>query len=109
MKKILIAIAIIGGIFLVYTIFFKGDPEIESLLKSENQVDSADILGADIIKAINEINSLELDRSIFDDPVLKSLNDYSTDIEPEPKGRKNPFAPISSAPQVPTGDSLLAE
>lgn len=109
MKKILIAIAIIGGIFLVYSIFFKANPEIESLLKSEGQVDSADILGADIIKAINEINSLELDRSIFDDPVLSSLTDYSTDIEPEPKGRKNPFAPISSAPKAPAEETLLAE
>lgn len=96
-KKIIIAVVVIGIIFIVYSIFFKGDPEIEALLKNEGQISTADVLGADIIKAINEISSLDLDRSIFNDPVLKSLVDHSTEIQPEPKGRKNPFAPIGSA------------
>lgn len=113
LKNILIIVGVAVISFLIYSIFLKGDPEPTVLLESEGQVDSADVLGADIIKAINQISSLDLDRSIFSDPVLRSLVDRSQLISPEPKGRENPFAPIgvvdltdSQAEASGTGDAL---
>ena len=94
LKKIIIGVVVVGIIFVVYTIFFKADPEAESFIAVNQKGDGSQILGQEIIKAINQIKSLDLETSVFDDPVLKNLRDQSEEIIPEQPGRNNPFAPL---------------
>jgi hypothetical protein len=90
---IIIAIAIVG--FFIYSFFF-GTPKDDSLLSSvSNTPSGADVIGSEIIQALNQIETLELDRAIFEDPVYRSLVDRSQPIPAEPLGRENPFAPIT--------------
>lgn len=100
MMKILKKIIIFGAIALVlyvgYSIFFKADPESTSLLNTRTNTNSGNVLGSEIIKAINEIDSLELDRSVFDDPIFQTLVDRSQELQQQSTGRSNPFAPIGS-------------
>lgn len=99
MKKIIITVLILGLGFVVY-LYFKGD-DVEStdllLANSGSPEQAADILGQEIIRALNQIEALQLDRAIFEDPVFLSLVDRSKEIPPEPVGRINPFAPIGAS------------
>lgn len=99
-KKILIAVGVLVVAFILF-MALKGDKQGDDLLVTKNNVNGGDaidsaeeILGAQIIEALNQINSLELERDIFDSPVYQSLEDKSKPIEKEPIGRPNPFAPL---------------
>lgn len=94
-KNIIIIAAIIGIGLIAYS-FLRPDPTAESLLETTQRQDSAQVLGDEITAAINQINSLKLDRSVLDDPIVLNLIDHSKPIIPEPIGRNNPFAPINS-------------
>jgi hypothetical protein len=100
--KLIIIIAVIAIIgFVVYAVFIKADPEIDSILsESSTKKDKVEVLGKDILRAINQIQTLNLDKSIFQDPVLNSLIDNSQEISPLPVGRDNPFEPIGGRPAV---------
>ena len=105
LKKIIFFGAIGLVLFVAYTIFVKKDPQSTSLLGRQGNVNSGNILGADIIKAINEINSLELDRSVFDDPIFQTLVDRGQELTPKPTGRSNPFAPIGATEIAPAPEA----
>lgn len=99
-KKIIIVAIILILLFVVYTIYFKPDVGQDPLIKStvsSSQQSSAQVLGAEINRAIREIDSLDLDKSIFEHPVLVKLVDHSKEITPEPYGRVNPFEKFESA------------
>lgn len=93
-KKIIIPIVIAAVLFAGYNFFLKGETS-DDLLKVST-VSSDDALGTEIIKAINQISTLKLDRSIFDDPIFGTLVDRSEPISPEKSGRDNPFAVIGA-------------
>lgn len=111
-KKIIVAIIIIIVLFFIYSFFFGGEKD-DSLLSSTSNgpISGADVIGSELIQALNEIETLDLDRSIFEDPIYRSLVDRSQPIPPEPVGRDNPFAPISvivnqgTSINIPTSDS----
>jgi hypothetical protein len=92
-KSLIIAVVVIIGGFYAYNQFFNLSTQPSASLQVTN---SADVLGADIIKAINQINALKLDRSVFEDPIFKTLVDRSEEIQPQSKSRPNPFAPITN-------------
>lgn len=50
----------------------------------------------EIIGTLLALRSVTLSGSIFSDPAFVSLQDFGTTIIPEPVGRQNPFAPLSS-------------
>lgn len=50
--------------------------------------------GREILALLAELKSVRLDESIFSDPMFQSLLDTSVELNPEPKGRPNPFAPL---------------
>ena len=94
-KKIIIICLIIAGGLIAYSLL-KPDPTVTSLLEKTQRQNSTQVLGDEITLAINQINSLKLDRSVFDDPVFNKLIDQSKPIIPKPVGRDNPFSPIGS-------------
>lgn len=95
-KKIIIIVIVLGIGFLVYSLT-RPDPELVSGLSVSDSAEETEILSQEIVRAISQIKSLKLDKAIFDDPVLKSLDDKSELIKEQPRGRQNPFAPISQS------------
>lgn len=49
---------------------------------------------AKVVEMLGRLSSLKLERSFFDSPLFKTLQDFGVDVVAEPKGRPNPFAPI---------------
>ncbi len=100
-KKIIIIIAVLIIVFLAYSFISGGSTDNEQdLLTSSNttqgQTTQSRIVGNEIIAALNQIQTLNLSRDIFDDPVFRSLVDRSRPIPAEPVGKSNPFSPIGS-------------
>jgi len=50
-----------------------------------------------LLTALNQLQTIRLDTTIFDNPVFESLNDISTKLAEQLSGRPNPFAPIDSS------------
>lgn len=101
-KKILIIVGVLIISFVLFMLL-KGDGKNDELLTVETNSsipgqnaasDAASIVGVEIIQALNQINALNLDKTIFERPVYISLIDRSQEIPEEPIGRPNPFAPI---------------
>jgi len=96
-KNIIIGVVVIAVCFGGYKVFFSGDPVQDDLLTSNvlsTERTSAEVLGAEIVTALRVIDTIKLDASLFDDEVYLSLKDRSQEIDPEPVGRFNPFAPV---------------
>lgn len=49
------------------------------------------------LSALNQLQVIRLDTTIFDNAVFESLTDISTRLSEQPSGRPNPFAPIDSS------------
>ncbi len=47
-----------------------------------------------ILQSLGQLHTINLDASIFTDPVFASLSDFGVTIPPEQAGRRNPFAPV---------------
>lgn len=63
---------------------------------------SADaVVGQDLLAALALLKTIQLDTSIFSDPLFKSLSDWGKKIPPQPVGRRNPFAPFGAKPSSP--------
>lgn len=121
-KKIIIAVVILGLIYFVYSMFFK-KTEDDSLISGTNSLTPSrnlaetQLLGNQITQALIKIESLNLDRSVFQNPIFRSLVDRSEPILDEPVGRTNPFAPLSDIsvnitndlPTITSGDDADTE
>ena len=96
-KKIIIPIVVLVLLFAVYNLFLKPDESGQGLFTrgadSEART-SAQLLGAEIIQALNQIRDLKIDDGVFEHRVLTRLVDKTITIEPQDKGRVNPFAPL---------------
>lgn len=55
--------------------------------------------GAVILSVLNEMNNIKLESEIFMNPMFLSLKDFTVNLIEEPKGRPNPFAPITGNPE----------
>lgn len=52
--------------------------------------------GQEILSALNILRNLSLSGAIFENPAFKSLVDHTVATTSEPRGRPDPFAPLSS-------------
>lgn len=93
-SKSLITIVVIASVIGSFLYFFVikeptvPDPNLESFSVEQIQIQS------ELLSTLRNIQSIRLDRSLFDDPVFKSLVDFGQPLVGEPVGRANPFAPI---------------
>lgn len=55
---------------------------------------SGNLKGREILALLEDLKVIQLDQSIFSDPMFQSLQDTSVALNSEPKGRTNPFAPL---------------
>ena|SRR5258708_6305657 len=96
-KNNLVAILILAACaagLVMYQNYFAPPPS-SGVLASQTATSSP--LGGDLLSAILELKTVNLDPGIFSDPVFVSLVDYGTVIPTQPIGRPNPFAPLSGA------------
>jgi hypothetical protein len=58
---------------------------------------------------LSNLRTIELDESIFQEPIFMSLSDFGVVIPPEAIGRRNPFAPISASAVSPAAEGEESE
>lgn len=95
-KWIIIGLVIIGAFIIFVVINSFKEQKSEELLTSTTRQTPSEIVGAEIIGALNQIRSLKLERGIFENHVYKSLKDRSQKIPTEPVGKANPFSSIQN-------------
>jgi hypothetical protein len=61
------------------------------ILQTEAPVSESD---KELVSTLLTLRAVQLNGTIFQDPVFQSLQDFTTEITPEPVGRPNPFAPL---------------
>lgn len=99
LKKIILIIILIAIGFALYTFFLKPEEDSGELISGRGPIGGSNsaqiqILGNQITQALIQIESLQLDKSIFQNPIFRNLEDRSRPIPTEPRGRRNPFAPL---------------
>ena len=93
-KGTFITLAIIGLVALGLFFYFAGDPSNDPMSALETtEVADAQIVGSRVLGLLNRINSLQIDKTIFESAAYMSLVDYTITIPEQPVGRENPFAP----------------
>lgn len=92
-KKAIIFLVAVVVLFSLYNFFLAGEGDDGPLLTSEG-LDGSSLAGREILTFLLEIRSIELDQDFFNSKSFNTLIDFSQEIEPQPVGRPNPFAPV---------------
>lgn len=89
-KNLLIIVVVIAVVYFGYNFFFAGnDPALDLGIRSNE----GDILNAEFISRLNELEEVNFSSSIFTDARFRSLESFSTVPEPASAGRSLPFSP----------------
>lgn len=91
LTTILIVIAVI--IAAVAYFYFQGSGGSDASGSLLVQTGGEDV-GLDTIRLLEQIQTVQIDASLFSEPAYKALLDYSVAIPPQNVGRPNPFSPI---------------
>ncbi len=91
LKNIIVFVAILGGLYLAWIFFFSSDEEPTSTI---GPTEAGGEIGGDILPILSDLKTIKLDTKVFDDPVFKSLKNFSVELPKEEAGRVNPFAPL---------------
>src|SRR3989344_1254522 len=83
---------IVIGIWLSYS----SDTPSDSLLTTE--VLGGGLVDKELVDTLLQLRSVTLSAAIFSEPAFTQLQDFGTEIIPEPIGRPNPFAPLGVFP-----------
>ena len=78
----------------VYFAYFAGSDAGPILTSSDSNV----TLSQNLLVTLQNLHTIKLDSSIFDDPSFQSLTDFGVSIPTQNVGRRNPFLPLPSAP-----------
>ena len=73
---------------------FSSGPQDDALLATEGPAGGG-IVDKDLVGTLLQLRAVSLGGTIFSDPAFIELQDFGTQIIPEPVGRENPFAPTS--------------
>jgi|GEM_PF-2581658 hypothetical protein len=91
-RKIIIFVLVVILSFVLYTIFLK--PQTDQALLQKSGPTEVDTVGQEIIDTLNRVQSIKVDKSVFNDPLYLRLRDDSRPINDQEKERENPFAPL---------------
>lgn len=75
--------------------FFLRSDSGNSLLEVEN-ISENEGVGGTVISLLARLRTVELNKDILSSPGFISLVDYGVELERQPMGRSNPFAPVGS-------------
>lgn len=101
----MLAVAGIAIAGLVWYGFFSGSSSSDQVLTTASTDGVADSLDQGLVNTLLTLRAITLSGSIFSEPVFQELQDFSTEIVPEPVGRPNPFAPLSPVSLIPSDTS----
>lgn len=102
-KNSLIALTVLAIVGLAGYFYAARDRTDDSLLTGVSTAEGNAIDG-DLLRTLGKLKKLNLDDSIFKNESWQSLRDFGRTLSPEPRGRANPFAPLTSpAPTAPAG------
>ena len=93
-KMTLMGVVLIAGAFIAYQLYFESDKEDSVLVSESGGEISGSVVGREIVVLLDELQAINLDGSILDDPAFQSLVDFEQKVRAEPVGRSNPFIPI---------------
>ena len=94
-KKMIIGVLVVILAFVVYTAFLRSDPEADSFLENSDSREFNQT-GEEIIRTLSRIQKIELNQSVFGDPIYLRLRDDSEPISVPNVGRDNPFEPLNA-------------
>ncbi len=94
-KKILSIVIAIIVIFIIYSLFFKPEgSQIQPIVSSS--ANTQIINEREVLILLEDLRSIDLNPELFESKSFITLLDFSIPIEPEPKGRENPFSSVES-------------
>ncbi len=85
---------IIAAAALLTTGFLYDSSRAQGELSTVSLATNTDVANQDFLNALNKYKSMDLSLTIYGRDDYKALRDRSEPINPEPVGRKNPFAPF---------------
>lgn len=97
-NKLLIGVAIVGLLGALYYFVFMGSTAAPVFTETEVSDDTG--VTQELLVTLSNLRSVELNGSIFTDPVFMSLTDFGVVIPQEPVGRRNPFMPYAGGGQT---------
>ncbi len=103
MKSWIIIAVLIVVALIVYYSFFNNTNSADSTLQAQS---SENVIGADTLSLLNQIQSLKIDKSFFQTAEYLSLMDYTVQIPAVNIGRMNPFAPLASVSRPATSSPI---
>lgn len=83
-----------------FTLSSNSEARAQSTLETMEEPGSFSNVGDDILVLLGQIESLNIDASIFQNPVYLSLTDFTVPIPKQNIGRVNPFAPFGGFTQT---------
>jgi hypothetical protein len=104
-KKIVAAGVIVILLALVYWEFFSSSGSSTPLSSSTPTATSP--ASQDLLVALTNLQTIQLNSAIFSDPVFESLTDFGVTIPPQVAGRQDPFLPLSPSSPAPSGAPVL--
>ena len=75
---------ILLGIF-IYGYFFKNTP---------TQTTVQPLVGEEVLNNLDTLRNLAIDDALLKTEAFQNLQDYTTQVVSQPRGRMNPFAPL---------------
>ncbi|MSR71376.1 MAG: hypothetical protein EXS50_01730 [Candidatus Taylorbacteria bacterium] len=94
---VIILVVVLGTIIYFYISSQGNDAALVKATASANE----EVVGKDLLIALNRLNAIKLDDSLLKDKVFVSLQDFTVAILPQPVGRDNPFLPLKAVAPVP--------
>lgn len=109
-KRIILAGVIVFAVFAYMHASQKETQAQEPLVVPDAASSSAGTnqTGRQILALLADLKSVQLDDSIFSDPMFQALQDTSVELILEPKGRPNPFAPLGKDAVLDEGQGVAA-
>jgi hypothetical protein len=97
---------VVAGLAIAFGVWYALTPSAPTSALSS---DGGSGPGQDVVDTLRELDAVKLDGTLFTEPTFSSLKDFSTEIVPEPVGRPNPFAPLTSAAQATATSTKAAQ
>lgn len=93
-KKIIIGILGVIVLFVVYVLLKPDAKGGAPIVSSSSTAGDEPEVSRDILALLVDLKSIKIDRTFFETPALRTLQDFSVPLVEEPRGRANPFAPV---------------
>lgn len=85
---------ILVGVVLAGVVWYSFMRNDSTQLLETQDLTVATAVDSDVVGVLLQLRAVSLSGTIFTDPAFQALQDFGSEIIPEPVGRENPFAPL---------------